>query len=598
MNSRESVLERPAGRADRSGGGSSDGSYLRRPSHRRRIRLLMLFMLVVMIAYTARLTQLQVVQGESLQQQGFNQRLTTVVLPAVRGAITDSEGQPLAVSIDAVNVTADQTLVTDPVQVADLLAPILDMPSPQLADMLTGTRRYVLLAPRVEPVVWREIRDLALPGIIGERTTRRVYPGGQLAAHVIGFVGADGHGLAGLEYGLDGELAGQEGRRIYERAPGGRVLPTGFEEMVAPIQGTGFRLTIDRDIQWVAERALAERVALADADSGTVVVMDPTTGHLLALATVPGFDPHQPTLTRAADRSNRAISEVFEPGSTAKVMSLAAVIEEGKANPLTPFIVPNRLERPGKTFKDHEDHPTLKLTLTGVLAQSSNIGTILASEALSPQTLHRYLTRFGIGAPTGLQFPGEAKGSLPSLDTWSKTTFPTLTFGQGMSVNAVQAASVFATIANDGVRVRPTLIAGYIGPDGVEHPAPSLTRTRVISAATAQQMRLMLERVVSKDGTGGKGAIPGYRVGGKTGTAQRYEPSCGCYSGYVASFIGMVPAEAPRLVIAVTLDNPRNGYYGGMHGGPVFREVGTFALQELRIAPSDTAPPTLPTTWK
>jgi cell division protein FtsI (penicillin-binding protein 3) len=571
---------------------------LRRPGARRRIRLLMLLMILVMVAYSARLTQLQVIQGETLQMEGMNQRLRTIVLPALRGSITDNDGQPLAVSVEAINVTADQTLITDPVAAAESLAPLLNMPPEKLASLLTGTSRYVMIKPRIKPTVWRNISALGIAGIVPERTTSRAYPAGELAANVIGFVGDDGHGLAGLEYGLEAELAGSDGRRVYERAPGGRVLPTGVTETVDPVAGMGVRLTIDRDIQWIAQRALAERVAFARADSGTVVVMDPRTGHILALATVPTFDPNAPTKSPVAHRSNRAVTEAFEPGSTAKVMSLAAVLEEGAATPTSQFIVPNRLERPGKTFKDHDDHPTLKLTLTGVMALSSNIGTILASEALSGQTLYNYLKKFGIGESTGLQFPGESKGLLPPLTQWSKTTFPTLTFGQGLSVNAVQAASVFATIANDGVRVRPTLISSYIAPDGSLRPPAPAQATRVVSTQTAEQMRQMLERVVSKDGTGGKGAIPGYRVAGKTGTAQRYEPTCGCYRGYVASFIGMVPAEDPRLVIAVSLDNPKNGHYGGMHGGPVFAEVGTFALQELRVAPSDTPAPTIPTTWK
>ena len=571
----------------------------RRPSPHRRTRLMMFVMLLFVSAYSVRLVDLQVVRASELQSVALNERMTSVVLKAPRGVITDSTGEPLAVSVDAVDVVVDQTLLTDVRQeAAQALAPLLDMSVKDVIARITGEKRYAKVAGLVEPQVWRKIADLNLPGVIGERTTTRVYPAGELAANIIGFVGSDGNGLGGLEYGLDDILAGTDGRRVYERAPGGRILPTGTEELVEPIPGTGVALTINRDIQWIAQRSLAERVKFANADSGTIVVLDPKTGHILAMASVPTFDPNNPTASPIENRANRAVTDNFEPGSTAKVMSLSAVLNEGKANQLSEYTVPNRLKRPGKTFSDHEDHPTLKLTLTGVLAQSSNIGTILASESLSDQQLYDYYKSFGVGQSTGLGFPGETKGAMLELKDWSKTTFPTMTFGQGISMTQLQAASVFATIANDGVRVAPTLVSGTVDKKGKITTSAAPKTTRVISSETAKAMREMLEVAVSKQGTGGKGAIPGYRVGGKTGTAQRYEPSCGCYRGYVASFIGMVPAENPQLVIAVSLDNPRNGHYGGMHAGPVFAEVGTFALQELRIAPSTSESPKIATTWK
>lgn len=571
----------------------------RRPSQARRTRLMMFVMLLFVGAYSVRLVDLQVVRASELQNVALNERLTSVVLKAPRGVITDSTGEPLAVSVDAVDVVVDQTLLTDVRdEAAAALAPLLGMSAKDVLAKISGEKRYAKVAGLVEPKVWRKIADLNLPGVIGERTTTRVYPAGELAANIIGFIGTDGNGLGGLEYGLDDLLSGKDGRRDYERAPGGRVMPTGTEKLVEPIPGTGIALTIDRDIQWVAQRALAERVKIANADSGTIVVLDPKTGHILAMASVPTFDPNDPTASPIENRSNLAVTQNFEPGSTAKVMSLSAVMNEGKVNQLSEFTVPNRLKRPGKTFSDHEDHPTLKLTLTGVLAQSSNIGTILASENISGQTLYDYYKKFGVAQPTGLGFPGESKGAMFAVKDWSKTTFPTMTFGQGISMTQLQAASVFATIANDGVRVSPTLVAGTVDKNGQITAAPAPKTTRVLTPATAKAMREMLEVAVSKEGTGSKGAIPGYRVGGKTGTAQRYEPSCGCYRGYVASFIGMVPAEDPQLVIAVSLDNPRSGHYGGMHGGPVFAEVGTFALQELRIAPSLTQPPKIATTWK
>jgi cell division protein FtsI (penicillin-binding protein 3) len=325
--------------------------------------------------------------------------------------------------------------------------------------------------------------------------------------------------------------------------------------------------------------------------------MDPKTGRIYALATVPTFDPNKPAEAASANIGNRALSDVFEPGSTSKVMTLAAVVEEGKANATSKFTIPPVLKRPAKTWHDHSPHGTLRLTLNGVLAQSSNIGTILAAERIGGEKLYEYLKKFGIGEPTGLQFPGESKGYVPAPEDWSATSFGTLAFGQGLSVNAVQAASVFATLANGGVRVTPSLIEGYTRPDGTFVPAPEPEQTRVVSTSTANTVMRMLESVVSDEGTAPLAAIPGYRVAGKTGTANRIDDSCGCYRGYTASFIGIAPADDPRLVVAVFLQNPRNGHYGGVLGGPVFKRVTTYGLEHLRIPPSGTPRTKLPTTW-
>ena len=322
--------------------------------------------------------------------------------------------------------------------------------------------------------------------------------------------------------------------------------------------------------------------------------MDPKTGKILALATAPTFDPNNAGKARQADLNNRALTNVFEPGSTSKVMTIAAVINEGKANPYSAFTVPGELRRGGKAFHDHNAHGTLGLTLAGVMAQSSNIGTILAAERIGGRKLSKYLHKFGVGQPTGLGFPGEQSGFVPDYSDWSPTSFPTIAFGQGLSVNAVQTASIFSTIANDGVRVQPSLVAGTIDADGNLTPAPEPTTTEVVTPSTARQVRAMLEEVVSDGGTAPMAAIPGYRVGGKTGTAQAYNANCNCYSGVIASFIGMAPADNPELVVAVSIFNPRAGRYGGELGGPVFKDVMTYALQARAVPPTGTTAPNLP----
>lgn len=557
----------------------------------------MVVVVMVLTLLAGRLVELQAVTADGTAVIAEGQRTRTVVEQADRGRILDVRGQVLATSVIARNVTVDQTLIEDPAAAAAALAPVLGMDETELRDRLTGTRRFAYVARGVTPQMWDRVSALGLPGILSERTTRRVYPAGPLAADVVGFVGRDGTGLGGLEYGLNSVLAGTNGEITYEVAGGGRRIATGEERGTDAVPGADVTLTIDRDIQWAAQSAIATRVREADADGGTVVVMDPKTGRILALASAPTFDPNNPGSSSVADRNNRAVSEAFEPGSTSKVMTMAAVIEQGRAGPTTRITVPPVLKRSGKTFHDHSEHGTLRLTLTGVLAKSSNIGTILAAERLDPSTLYSYLKRFGIGERTGMGFPGEAKGFLPVPSSWSGTSFPTIAFGQGISVNSVQAASVYATIANDGMRVTPSLIASTTDADGTVRPASDSAQTRVISPTTARTLRQMMETVVSDQGTASVARIPGYRVAGKTATAQRYEPKCRCYEGYVASFIGMAPADKPSLVVAVSIINPRNGHYGGAEAGPVFKSVMSFALQALRIPPTGTKPPTMRLSW-
>jgi cell division protein FtsI (penicillin-binding protein 3) len=293
------------------------------------------------------------------------------------------------------------------------------------------------------------------------------------------------------------------------------------------------------------------------------------------------------------------LTDVFEPGSTGKVITLSGVVNEGAANPYTVIKVPPSLRRGGKAFKDHTPHGTLRLTLSGIMAQSSNIGTILAAERIGEEKLYDYMKRFGIGEATGTNFPAEGKGYVPPVENWSATSMPTIAFGQGLSVNAVQAANVFATVANGGVRQDPRVVDALIAPSGEVVTPESRKRTRVISRVAAQQVLTMLETVVGDGGTAPLAKIPGYRVGGKTGTAMYVDPRCGCYNGdVVASFIGVAPVDDPELVVAVFVSQPRSGRYGGQLGGPVFKRVMTYSLQARQIPPTGTRAPRIPLTTK
>ena len=568
-------------------------------SPKKRIRFMTVIFLFVMSLYMARLVDLQVVRGPELAAVAQNSRLETLALPALRGNFTDTNGVPMATTVMARNVTVDPTLIKDPAETAAKLSPILGIPIKTIVSALTVDSRFSYVAKRVTPETWKTVAALEIPGVFSEPTTNRVYPNGTLAASVLGFVGAEGTGLGGLEYGLNDQLMGQDGKLTVERV-NGREIPTSERQSIDPVNGLSVRLTLDSDLQAMLEQSLGEQVRATGAEGGVAVIMQPGTGNILAMATYPTFDPNNPFAMDEKSKRNTTVTDVFEPGSTSKVMTMAAVIEEGGANPGTKYTVENRLSRGGTSFKDYKNHKTEQLTLAGVLAKSSNIGTILASESIGENKFYDYLKKFGIGKKTGMNFPGESGGKLPDINNeneWSDTTFPTLAFGQGLSVNAVQATSVFATIANGGVRMSPRLISGYSNSEGKYEPSQTEKGVRVVSAKTAKAVREMLEVVVSADGTGKNMQIPGYRVGGKTGTANRFDEATGKYSGYTSSFIGMAPAENPALVMSVSIHNPKTSTFGSVVAGPVFKKVMTYALAHEKIPPSTTKPPKLPVVW-
>ena len=564
----------------------------------RRMRGALAFCFIVLSIFGLRLFQLQALDAPQLAAAAAEKRTRTLILPAQRGEITDRKGAPLAITVDARDITVDQTMVLDPVGTANAIAGITGADVATLIPELSGDRKFNYVLKKITPEQWTKIKELKLPGIFSEKTTKRIYPSNTLASSTIGFIGGEDKGLAGLEYGFENELAGSQGEVTVEISAGGRPLPSGIASEKKPVPGMGIRLTIDRDLQFVAEQALATRVEYAQADSGTLVAISPKTGKILALANYPTFDSNKPGEAAEGVTVNHALVDAYEPGSTAKVMTMAGLLNEGIASPTTPFTIPPVLKRSGKTFHDHEPHPTLKLTMTGVLAKSSNIGTIQAAELMGAEKFDSYLRKFGVAQETGMQFPGESKGRLPKLDNWSGTSFPTFAFGQGYMVTAVQIASMYATIANDGVRINPSLIEGYVMPNGQYQAAAKPERTVVISAAAAKTLREMMETVVSDEGTAPIAAIPGYRVAGKTGTSQVVDPNCKCYSrDVIASFIGMAPAEDPEIVVAVAIHHPRNGRYGGMLAGPVFKEVAQYSLQQLNIPPSNGKPTGYPVEW-
>ena len=563
---------------------------------RRRGTVLLIAIAIVASIFSARLIDLQAVRGEALADAALSQRLRTLEVPAYRGSIVDRTGQPFAVTVEARNVTADQTLIEDPAALAVELAPILEVPQDVLADRLSGDKRFMYVAKGVSPRTWDQIESLRLPGIFSEETSQRIYPADNLASHIVGFVQADGAGGGGIESAYNDLLTGTPGTQTYERGPGGRVIPTSNQSSVPAIPGGDVQLTIDRDIQFVAQEAIQGVVQRSGASSATAVVMDVQNGEILAMATAPDFNPNTVTQSLPEERRNRAVTDIFEPGSTGKVITVAAAINEGAVSPLTPIKVPGQLKRAGKSFKDYWPHGTLRLTMSGVFAKSSNIGTILAAEKMDDQSsrLAHYMERFGIGEKTDLGLPGESAGLVLDQELWSGTTFPTMAFGQGYSVTSVQMTNVFATIANGGVRVQPSIIESITERDGTVVATPDAERERVVSEDTARQVMAMMEAVVGDGGTAPQARIPGYRIAGKTGTAQFVDPDCRCYAGDVtASFIGVAPADAPRLAVGVFVHQPKRGRGGGELAAPVFKEITTYALQAMQIAPSGKRAPRL-----
>ena len=567
-----------------------------------RIKILIIGVFMIFVLLALQLVRVQVIQASEYQSKAANEMESTRNTPAPRGEITDINGVAFARSVSAITIVVDQTQITDPARVANFAAPILGLPVEEVQANITGTRRYSIVLKNGRPAQWdlltkeiyeynkaltNEQLDKRIIGFFPERSFIREYPSGSLISSLVGFVRADGIGATGLESSLNSVITGTDGRYSFANGYGAEI-PGSQREIVAAKAGTTVRLTIDRDIQWVAAKAIAEAVKSSRAASGTVIVMDPRTGEIVAHATAPTFDPNNTKNVDLNLMRNPSVQDVYEPGSTGKVMTLAAALEEKTVAPTTVFAVPYKLKRGGSTFKDHDKHPVQQLTTSGILAVSSNTGTIKIGETLSNDKLYSYLNKFGVGVKTGSGLPGESAGLMPKVKDWSGTTAPTVAFGQGYSVTAMQATSVFATIANNGVRVSPTVIAGTQDASGHFTPAANRTTTRVVSEDTARELRLMMESVVSPTGTAPSAAIPGYRVAGKTGTAWRYNDKTGGYSGYTASFIGFAPADAPRYVINVTIQDPHNGYYGGLLGGPVFKKVMTFVLQTKHVAPTGT----------
>jgi cell division protein FtsI (penicillin-binding protein 3) len=578
------------------------GSMRGSPPFRLRFGLLVIAM--VLSIFGARLVQLQGVDPNAYAEMAAAEGMVEVDLPASRGDILDRNGEPLAASVDGLMVVADPLLTADRApELAKFLANRLDVDYFTILPRLREEgSRFEYIARRVPSTqateVVAEAEEAGFEGIDTRHDPVRDYPAGDVAANMVGFVGTD-EALGGFERTFDSQLAGADGTARFA-VGGGNRIPLGESTIVPPEDGTDLRTTLDLDLQWYAQRVLRQTVEDARADSGFAVVMHTKTGEIMALADHPTFDASDPLQAPEEDLGSRAMSDVYEPGSVEKALTLSALIDSREVTPRTRIVVPPELRRDGRVIGDWFPHGQIRLTLAGVLAKSSNIGTVRASDRFAPGELRRYLSGFGLGERTDIGVRGEAPGILPDAGLWTRLVANRVAFGQSVSVNAVQMAAAINTVANGGLRVDPSLILGRATTDDGTVVGTDKTGTRrVISRKAAHQTALMMERVVAPEVAIAPGAaVPGYRVAGKTGTAQRVGVGCGCYDGtFTVSFAGFAPADDPEFTIYVVVQNPRNGGGGGSVAGPAFSKIMSFALRRYQVPPTGTRPSNLPVSW-
>ena len=551
--------------------------------------------------FAAVCTLLLVIGGRLVQLQGLDhsdyagaaaaQRVDTVELHALRGSITDRNGTAIAFTSNAQDITADphQIAASSRGHYAQVLAPLVGQPEAKIVSALSVTSRYAVLATALSPVLAQKVMNLQLVGIYEQATTQRQYPSRTTAANIVGTVHSDGSGAAGIESEFNSVLAGKNGSETYTVDSSGSVNPSSRATTTPAVNGSSIKLTIDQNLQYVAQQYLDEAVPESNAKGAQMAILDVHTGQVLALASSGTYDASNPNTMNPNEPSNPAVMSAFEPGSVQKSITFAAALQEGQLTPSTTYQVPDSIRTGGVTIRDAWNHSTQNFTATGILAESSNVGTLKIADKLGPATWYRYEKLFGVGEKTGIELPGESSGYVPAIQDWSDSTFANLPFGQGESMTVLQLASIYQTIANNGVRVKPRIVQSVTKADGSVKVTKQPAGVRVVSSQTATTLRTMLESVTLAGGTGVKASIAGYRVAGKTGTAQQPDPAHGGrYSSYKNwdTFAGMVPADNPQFVVAIMVDNPAHGVEGGDVAAPLFHEIASYELAHAKVAPT------------
>ena len=557
-------------------------------------------MTALMLVIGGRLLQLQGVDAAAYASSAESGRLKQKVVAAQRGAITDANGTPLAYSVETRTVYADPALI-EPADRADVAALVSKKLGVRYADVMAAVSaqgRYAIIARGVDPtaalsIQQAEINGKPLRGIGTERTQKRIYPAGTTAGQVVGFTSTDNGGdvgitgKAGIEQSMDKVLAGKDGKLVYEASPDGAMIPAGIQEETAAVPGSAIQLTLDADLQYLVQNTVNNyQLSNPAAAAVSAVALDAHTGQVVAMYGTPGYDPGNPGASEGEDLGNPTVSTVLEPGSIHKVTTLGPALDKGVITPSSVFEVPGSMPVADVIVRDAWSHGLIDYTATGILAKSSNVGTLMINEKLDKDYYYESLKKFGEGQKTGIELPAESRGILAPRDDWSGSQVGNVPIGQGISLTPLQMASGYQAIANGGVRIPPRIVKSIIAPDGSESPGSQPAPVQVMGASAAADLRKMLEAVTGPGGTGKAAKIPGYRVGGKTGTGQRANPDCGCYAGggYYHTFVGMAPIEDPQYVVAIAITDPTASVGGG--AGGLFSTVMGQILQSRAVPPS------------
>lgn len=558
------------------------------PWLRFRVIIVLLSFIFIFIIIFIKAVELQILERDKLKARADNQHLKTMNIIPIRGTLYDREMHELAVSMEVDSVYAQPARIDNTKKTAAVLAAALSMDKKELETKFTSEKSFVWVKRRLDFAEAEKVRKLNMSGIGFVKEGKRFYPKPHIASHLIGFVGLDSNGLEGIELGYDEYMAGVSSRRTGERDALGNEILFGNADKEA-FRGKSLILTVDKTIQYIAEKELIKVVSNTNAKGGIVIVMAPKTGEILAMANAPQFNPdaffeyNNPNMWR-----NKAVTDAFEPGSTFKAFLLAALFEEGVARPSDPFFCENgTYVVADRTFHDHNKKFGW-LSLAQIIKYSSNIGAAKAGDRLGKEKLYRYIKDFGFGVKTGIDVPGESAGSVPPLKQWSKVALGNISFGQGLSTTGIQLLSAFSAIANKGYLMKPYVVKKIVNKNGdaVEEFRPSVVR-RVISEETASRVTGILKQATEKDGTGAKAAIDGFEVAGKTGTAQKPDLVQGGYAAdkYVSSFIGFAPADNPEIAVLVAVDEPSGEFYGGAIAAPVFKEIVAQSLSYFGVFP-------------
>ena len=574
---------------------------------RRRLRLCTIFVFVVFGVFGARLFQIQGIDSSAYAAASIAAGTQPKTEPAPRGNILDRNGAQLATSVAGLTITADPSMTAENApQIARILREKLgdDVDYFDTIDKLrTPDSRFVYLVRDVPK--WTAdkaldaLSDAKLTGVFAQKGNIRTYPGGSLAANLLGYVNGAGKGVAGLEQQYDKTLTGTDGSSTYEVSPTGQRIPMADSRITTMVPGENVKTTIDRDLQWYADQRLTDAVRSSSSDWGLAITMDVKTCQIVQMSQAPTFDADTRTGMDDSNTVSRAVQNVYEPGSVMKTVTMAALADQGKIAADTPISVPSSLTIDKFRIGDYWEHGNIKLTAAGVIALSSNLGTIVASQQMSDQTMYDYFSKFGFGQKSGVDLPGESNGILTDGASWTKANHATISFGQGISVTAMQMMRAVGAIANAGTMCEPTVVSSTVDHDGKETPVASTPGRRVVSKDAAATVTRMMEAVTADDGTAPAAQIEGYRVAGKTGTAWRVDPATGRYirGQNTVSFMGFAPADNPRFLTYIVLDKPYSNAGGGSTAAPVFHDIMSMALERFGVAPSGSKSPKVEQTW-